>query len=120
MRALRWRAATSVLGALLVMWWVIGSGRTSYIVQIDFAMQREILEGATVEIDGDSVGTLVRYGRSQFVTGFEVEPGERVIGVRLPDCEPSPKTVDLGPDRSRLAVLLAEAVDEGTCKVVLW
>lgn len=120
MRALRWRAAISLLGALLVVAWVVMAGGTSYIVQIDFTMGGEMLEGAVVELDGDSIGTLQRYGRSQFVTGFEVEPGEYVVTVRWEDCEGRPKPVSLSADGSRIAVLMAEIDDGYDCKIRLW
>ena len=38
LRSLRWRAALSFVGVLLVIAWVWMTGGTSYIVQIDFNM----------------------------------------------------------------------------------
>lgn len=120
MRALRWRAAMTFLGVLLVIAWVVMAGGASYVVQIDFAMGGEMLEGAVVEIDGDSIGTLQRYGRSQFVTGFEVEPGDYVVTVRTEECEGRPKPVSLSAGGARIAVLMAEYQDGYDCKIGLW
>ena len=119
LRSLRWRAALSVVGVLLVISWVWMTGRTSYIVQIDFNMGREFLEGAVVRIDGASVGTLQRYGRSQWVTGFQVEPGEHTVSVHLDDCEADTETVELSPRGLRMAVLMADWEDGYTCRVGL-
>ena len=73
-----------------------------------------------VELDGDSIGTLQRYGRSQFVTGFEVEPGDYIVTVNSDDCEGRPKPVSLVEGGARLAVLMAELDDGYDCKITLW
>jgi hypothetical protein len=87
-------------------------GGTSYIVQIDYNWARDFPEGSVVEIDGDSVGVLQRYGRSGYVTGFEVEPGDHTVRVVHPSCEGVPEDVSLGPRGTRLAILMAD-VDDG-------
>lgn len=119
LRSLRWRAAIMFAGTVFVILWVVASGRTAYVVQVDFSWAREVLEGAIVEIDGDSVGTLQRYGRGQFVTGFEVEPGEHVIRLLVDDCESVPEDFEVGPDGSRLSVLMADYEDGYNCRVLL-
>ena len=118
LRSLRWRAAILVAGAILVVAWVFLSGRASYLVQIDFSMG-PMLEGALVEIDGDSVGTLQRYGRSQLVTGFQVEGGEHTVRVSMDDCEGELEAVTLSATGARRALLMAEMDDGYTCRVVL-
>ena len=119
MRSLRWRAAISVVGVLFVIYWVVASGGTSYIVQIDYNWARDFLEGSVVEIDGHSVGVLQRYGRSGYVTGFEVEPGDHTVRVVHPNCEGVPEDVTLGPQGTRFAILMADVDDGFRCRVIL-
>ena len=119
LRTLRWRAAISIAGAVLVVGWVFATGRTSHIIQIDYNWAREFLDSSTVEIDGDSVGILQRYGRSQFITGFKVEPGEHVVRIVHDECEGVPERVTIESDGSRLEVLMADVDDGYSCRVVL-
>lgn len=119
LRTLRWRAAITLVGAMIVLYWVVASGHTSYVVQIDYNWGRDLLEGSVVEIDGDSVGVLQRYGRSQYVTGFEVEAGEHSVRVVHPDCEGVPEAVTLGPRDTRIAILMADVDDGYRCRVIL-
>ena len=119
LRSLRWRAAILLVGLGLTFAWVHFSGRTSYTLQIDYSWAREILEGAEVEIDGEVVGTLQRYGRSGYQTGFRVEAGDHVVRVLHDDCEGVPERVALGPSGARLVILMADWEDGYTCRVVL-
>ena len=104
---------------LLVLSWVVASGGTSYVIQIDYNWGREFLDSAVVEIDGDSIGILQRYGRSQFITGFEVGAGEHVVRVLREGCEGIPDTVSLRESGTRLFVVMADVDDGSRCRVVL-
>ena len=118
-RSMRWRAAIMLVGAGLVIAWVVMTGGTTHIIQIDFRWPGPFLEGAPVEIDGQVVGTLQRYGRSGWVTGFEVEAGEHTVRVVKDGCESRPEPVTLGGMDGRLKSFMAD-VDEGyTCRVIL-
>ena len=119
LRALRWRAAIMLVGAGLVMAWVVMSGGTRHIVQIDYTWGGPFLDSAQVEIDGQIAGVLQRYGRSNYVTGFEVEPGEHVVRVLRDGCEGTPKTVRLGGEDGRLATFMADVEDGYDCRVLL-
>lgn len=107
------------VGAVVVVAWVVASGRTSYVVQIDYNWARDFLEGSVVEIDGDSVGVLRRYGRSQYVTGFEVEAGAHSVRVLHSDCEGVAEPVTLDPRGARIATLFADVDDGYRCRVIL-
>lgn len=119
LRSLRWRAAFSFVGLGLVFTWVSLSGRTSHAIQIDYSWSRDMLDSAQVEIDGEVVGVLHRYGRSNFKTGFRVEPGEHEVRVLLDDCESRPEKAILGGQNGRLAIFMAEVDDGFTCRVIL-
>ena len=119
LRSLRWRAALGIVGLGLVSAWVWGTGRTSHTVQIDYSWGRDALDSADVEIDGEVVGILQRYGRSQFVTGFRVEPGEHTVRVLLEGCTSTPETFSLGGSDGRVAVFMAEVDDGYSCRVLL-
>ena len=100
--------------------YLFASGRgPGYLIQIDYTWAAEYLDSADVEIDGEIVGILQRYGRSQRVTGFKVEAGEHVIRVLMEDCESQPDTVQLSSTEGRLAVLMAEVDDGFRCRVLL-
>ena len=119
LRALRWRAAIGLVGLGLVWAWVVMSGRASHTIQIDWTWAPQQLDSADVEFNGQIVGFLQRYGRSQTVTGFRVEPGEYVVRVLADDCEGVPEVVKLGGTDGRLATLVADYEDGYTCRVVL-
>ncbi len=108
-----------MLGFGMTLAWVWMSGRMSYTVQIDYSWVRELLDSAEVEIDGEVVGILQRYGRSSFVTGFRVEAGEHVVRVLFDDCLSVPDTVHLGGSGSRLVTYMADLEDDYSCRVLL-
>ena len=101
------------------MAWVWMAGGTTHIIQIDWRWGGTFLEGASVEIDGQPAGTLQRYGRSNYVTGFEVEPGEHVVRVLRDGCAGTPKTVRIGGEDGRLATFMADVEDGYDCRVLL-
>lgn len=116
---MRWRGALAAVGVAFILAWVWMAGGTTHLVQIDYSWARGALDSAAVEIDGEVVGVLQPYGRSNFVTGFEVEPGEHVVRVLLEGCEGVPDTVHLGGEQGRRATFMAD-VDEGAgCRVLL-
>lgn len=119
LRTLRWRAAIMLVGAGLVLAWVVMSGGTRHIIQIDYTWGGPFLDSAQVEIDGQLVGVLQRYGRSNYVTGFEVEPGEHVVRVLREGCEGTPKSVRLGGEDGRMATFMADVEDGYDCRVLL-
>jgi hypothetical protein len=119
MRSMRWRAATILVGAGLVLAWVWMAGGGTHLLQIDFRWGGPFLEGAQVEVDGAVVGTLQRYGRSNWVTGFELEPGEHVVRVLRDGCTGTPKTFRLGGEDGRLATFMADVEDGYDCRVLL-
>lgn len=119
LRLLRWRAAILFVGGGLVFAWVVMSGRTAHTIQVDYSWHRVALDSAQVEIDGEIVGVLQPYGRSNYVTGFRVEPGEHVVRVIDGRCEPVPETVRLGGEDGRVRLLIADIDDGYNCRVVL-
>jgi hypothetical protein len=119
MRSMRWRAATILVGGGLVLAWVWMAGGTTHLLQIDFRWGGPFLEGAQVEVDGQAIGTLERYGRSNWVTGFELEPGEHVVRILRDGCEGTPKTFSLGGEDGRLATFMADVEEGYTCRVLL-
>ena len=119
MRSMRWRTAILVVGAGLVMAWVWMTGGTTHVLQIDYTWGGPFLDSAQVELDGQVVGVLQRYGRSNWVTGFEVEPGEHVVRVLREGCEATPKTFQIGRDDGRLVTFMADVEDDWRCRVLL-
>jgi hypothetical protein len=119
LRPLRWRAASVLVGAALVMAWVWMAGGTTHIIQIDYRWGGPFLEGAQVEIDGQPAGTLQRYGQGNYVTGFEVEPGEHMVRVLREGCEGMPKTVRIGGEDGRRATFMADVEEGYDCRVLL-
>jgi len=108
-----------LVGGGLVFAWVVMSGRTSHLVQIDWTWGRGLLDSAQVEIDGEVVGLLLPYAEGSHVTGFRVEPGEHVVRVLLEGCEAVPETVTLGGASGRFAGLMADVEDDFRCRVLL-
>ena len=98
MRGLRWRAALMVVGAALVVMWILATGGADRIIQIDYSWTGDQIEGAEVVIDGEVVGTLERL-HGQPVNGFRVDKGEHVVSVRNEDCNGRPERVDTSDGR---------------------
>jgi hypothetical protein len=90
-RGLRWRAATTIVGALLVVAWIITTAGRGYIIRIDFTFVPEAV-GADVVIDGETVDTL-KMLRRQPINGIRVAKGEHVLVIQSDYCDGSPLTV---------------------------
>ncbi|RMH12210.1 MAG: hypothetical protein D6701_13785 [Gemmatimonadetes bacterium] len=111
-RALNWRIASIVTGIILVFLLSRALGGPEHTVTVDWAMWPE-LEGAVVEIDGDSVGTLAPYGQRK-VTGFAVDEGEHSIRVRSGDLDGLERTftAGFGGGHVRMMLDVESVVDE--------
>jgi hypothetical protein len=116
---MRWRMAILIVGAGLVMAWVWMTGGTTHVLQIDYTWGGPFLDSAQVELDGQVIGLLQRYGRSNWVTGFEVEPGEHVVRILRESCDATPKTFRIGGDDGRLVTFMADVEDDWSCRVLL-
>jgi hypothetical protein len=110
-----------VVGAALVLSWVYFlTGGGAYVIQVDYTWGGEFLDSAEVVVDDSVVGILIPHTGGQRMAGFEVEPGDHVVLVRMEGCEGIEREVSLRKGESRRAVLMAD-IDEGyTCRVRLW
>ena len=104
-RGMRWRAALLVAGALVVVLWRVTAGGPTTIIQIEFGMYPEEFVGATVVIDGEDRGQLVRRG-ARTVNGFEVPEGDHTIQVSLPDVDGEVRTVTTGFGATTVRLML--------------
>jgi hypothetical protein len=103
-------AGVLLLGFFLLSGGSFGGDR---IVQIDFGMYPDLLEGSRVEIDGKIVGELKPYGQNP-KSGFEVGKGKHTVRVIHPEFDCEPIEVDLGKpgEKVRLMLDLGERYDE--------
>ena len=91
-----------------------------YTVQIDYSWTGGMLEGAEVIIDDQVAGTLQMYAEQIYVTGFKVEAGTHTVRVVHEDCPGGREyEVTVGRAEGRLAILMADIVEEYACRVVL-
>jgi hypothetical protein len=116
---MRWRVAILVAGTAVVMAWVWMAGGTTHVMQIDYTWGGPFLDSAQVELDGQIVGVLQRYGRSNWVTGFEVEPGEHVVRILKSGCVGTPEAFTIGGGDGRLVTFMADVDDGYECRVLL-
>jgi len=107
------------VGAALVVGFVLMSGRTSYVIQIDYTWGRGFLDSAEVEIDGAVVGVLTPFAEGRPVTGFRVGAGEHVVRILRDGCEGVPETVTLDAAGGRLRTFMADVDDGVRCRVLL-
>lgn len=91
--------------ALMGLWFMAAGGQKS-IIQINYAMYPEVLEGAEVVIDDEVVGTLTPIGRNH-LAGFQVDDGSHVVSIRHPEFACDPVTIQSGYG-GRQVQLLAE------------
>ena len=66
-----------------------------YVIQIDFGVFPEDLEGTEVVIDGEVVGSLVRRG-ARTRTGFKVEEGDHVVSLKHATIRSEPRELTSG------------------------
>ena len=91
MRGLRWRTASTIVAALLVVTWIIASAGRGYIIRVDFTYVPEAI-GADIVIDGETVDTL-KMLRSQPINGIRVTNGEHLLAIQSEDCGGNPLPV---------------------------
>jgi hypothetical protein len=104
----------------MVLGYMWASGRAGYTLQIDYSWTGDFLEGAEVYVNGEVIGVLEPYGRSQRQTGFTLEPGEYKVRIVHPSCEHGREyDVKLGDGGPRLTVMIADIAEESRCRVVL-
>ena len=99
LNAFRIRLALIGAGALVILihFILVGSlapGRNA-VIMVEFGMWPDEFEGCQVQIDGEPVGVLKRFGGA-FRTGFEVEDGEHLVEIVHPDYRCQPKRVTSG------------------------
>ena len=120
LRGLRWRTAVVLVGGLTALLWMAARGGSpGYLIQIDYSWSGDFLDSAQVIIDGEPAGLLLRYGKGQRVTGFEVEAGEHEVLVQMERCEGIPRTVTLSPSETRFVLLMADLDDGYRCRIQL-
>jgi len=90
-----------------------GSFGSPEIIQLDFGMYPELLEGCDVEIDGKVVGRLERYGQATR-SGFEVDEGKHVVRVLHEKYASQPIEVEIAKpgEKARLMLDLVERYDD--------
>jgi hypothetical protein len=106
------------LGCYLLFGGSLGSPE---IIQLDFSMYPEVLEGCDVEIDGKVVGRLERYGQAMR-SGFKVKQGKHVVRVLHDEYESQSIEVDVSKpgEKARLMLDMIERYDEqGTAKTLI-
>ena len=117
-RALSWRLGLVVLGIITVLAWRALAGGSTYIIQIEFGMFKE-LEGTEVVIDGELAGTLKKLGGATR-TGFKVKgEGAHEVVLRHPDYRSLPTTVQTGIGGERVMLMLDFETRRGGTYLVL-
>jgi len=111
---LQWRAAGALAVAIIVALWWLWSGGPKHVVRVDYQWLGEMADGAEVAID-DSVVGVIEYSRNQPIQGFIVEPGERVVELRVKGCEAVPETVQVAV--SRIENVYADISDGYRCAI---
>ena len=120
MRSLRWRAAFTIASVVFVVGYMWSTGRAGYTLQIDYSWTGDMIDSAEVYLDGEVIGILQKYGRSQRMTGFAVEPGEYKVKVVHRRCEHGREyDVKIGDGGPRLVVMMADIEDGYNCRIIL-
>ena len=118
MNALNMRFAAIAAGVVVIGLFLLmgGSFGQPEIIQLDFGMYPELLEGAQVEIDGKVVGTLESTGQATRA-GFKVEKGRHVVRVLHPEIAAADIEVELKTgEKARVLLDLEERYDRDTGK----
>ena len=111
---LRWRAYGAVAVAVIVAAWWLWSGGPTHVIRVDYQWLGDMADGAQVVID-DSVVGVIQYNRNRPIQGFVVEPGERVVELRLEGCDAVPETVQVAS--SRIENVYADLSDSSRCAI---
>lgn len=74
------------------------------IVQIEFGIYPEELEGCEVEVDGEIVGKLQYFGAATR-TGYELEEGDHMVRVIHPEFRMEPYRVEVTSGQTHLFLL---------------
>ena len=111
-RALSWRAGATVATALVVGMFWLSLRNPPDILQIEFGVAPEVLVGAGVVVDGEVVGALERRGARTF-NGFEVEPGEHIVEIRVEGYVSEPFTVDPSSNGGSTRLMVDFAPERG-------
>jgi hypothetical protein len=100
---------------LLVLFFVMGgSFGQPEVIQLDYSMYPETLEGARVEIDGNVVGALERTGQTTRA-GFKVKKGHHVVRVLHPEIPAADIEVEVRPgEKVRVLLDMVERYDHET------
>jgi len=99
-------------GGLLVGIGIIVTGGNKSVIQINYAMYPEVLDGCDVLIDGEVVGQLQPLGRNH-VTGFQVDDGPHLVEIAHEELVCEPVKVQSGYG-GRQVMLMAELGDHVT------
>lgn len=116
-RALSWRFGLIGLGIISVFAFKALFGGSTYIIQIEFGMFKE-LEGTEVVIDGELAGTLKKLGGATR-TGFKVKEGSHEVMLRHPDYRSLPTTVQTGTGGERVMLMMDFETRRGGTYLVL-
>ena len=120
-RGINLRVAVIAVAILMsISYGVVATSGPRYVIQIDFGMYPEDLEGTEVVIDGEVVGSLTRRG-ARTLTGFRVEEGVHVVSLKHATLasEPVELTSGFGAGQLRLMVDLEERFDGTRSEPVL-
>ena len=91
-RGLRWRAALTIVAALLVIGTLWASSGSGYLLRVDFTYAIPEAFGADVIVDGVTLDTL-KMLRRQPVNGIRVPNGEHVLVIESEQCIGIPLTI---------------------------
>jgi hypothetical protein len=104
-------AGVVVLGLYLLLGGSLGQPE---VIQLDYSMYPDQLEGAQVEIDGRVVGKLEATGQTSR-SGFEVQQGRHVVRVLHPEIPAEEIALDVRKgEKVRLLLDLVARYDERT------
>jgi len=82
-----------------------GSFEEKASIVILYGMEPQLFEGAEVEIDGEVVGVLKRFGNANR-TAFAVEDGKHTVRVLHPEFDCEPITVNSGAGANTVQLVL--------------
>jgi len=116
MNALHMRFAAAGAGVVVLVLFLLmgGSFGQREVIQLDYSMYPEMLEGAQVEIDGKVVGALERTGQTTRA-GFKVKKGRHVVRVLHPEFPAEDIEIEVRPgEKVRVLLDMVERYDGDT------